>query len=293
MIKNVSISLALAALLLSGCSEKKEEGSKPQATSEKATETAAESAPAMQGLYGVDTASVADDTAAQSAHAQQMPAQQAAAHTATVVETVDAAGYTYVNVDENGQTYWIAGPKTTVKVGDTISYVEQMWMENFPSKSLNKTFDRLMFVATIVPAGAGAATQASAAKGGSDCSNCDTHKKQAAEQAAAAPATVTIEKAEGEQTVEGIFQNKAELSGKLITLKGNVTKVSRGIMGKDWVHIQDGTGAAGTNDLVVTSPSADVEVGDVVTLEGVVKTDVDLGAGYFYAVMVEEAKFTK
>ena len=286
MIKTVSISLALAALLMSGCSEKKEEESKPQATTEKVDNTAAESASEMQGIYGVSSKSVSEVPAGKIA-----PAQQTAAHTSVVSETMDAAGYTHVKVEEDGKSYWIAGPKTELKVGDKISYVEQMWMENFPSKSLNKTFDRIMFVSTIAPAGAAHA----AAKAGDDCSDCDTHKQQAADKAAAGAtaAPAKIVKAEGEYTVEDVYTKRADLSGKTITLKANVTKVSRGILGKDWIHLQDGSGADGTHDLVVTSPSANVEVGDTVTMEGLVETDVDFGAGYSYAVIVQEAKFTK
>ncbi len=280
MPKLLLTSFATALLLFTGCNdEPKQEASAPATA-----ETAEQNVPMTSGsIYGVDSAALSQ-TAPETAHAPQAaPQQSVGAHNATVIETVDAAGYTYVKVDENGQQYWIAGPKTTVQAGDVISYVEQMWMHDFQSKALNKTFDRLMFVTTIVPANA---TTAAA----DDCSNCDTHKAQAA---AAAQDNTPVTKAEGGYTVEEVYGKKAELSEKNIAVKGKVVKVSRGIMGKDWVHLQDGTGAQGTNDLVITTAEADVNEGDVVTAFGVVKTDVDLGYGYTYAVLLERATFAK
>ncbi len=73
----------------------------------------------------------------------------AIAHTATVVETMNSAGYTYIRVEEKGNKFWIALPQTQVKVGEVISFYEQMLMENFTSRSLNRTFDRILFVEAI------------------------------------------------------------------------------------------------------------------------------------------------
>ena len=52
--------------------------------------------------------------------------------------------------------------------------------------------------------------------------------------------------------------------------------------------MQDGTGAAGTNDLTVTT-DATTTVGAVVTVRGVLALDKDVGAGYKYDVLVENA----
>ncbi len=70
-------------------------------------------------------------------------------HTGTVLETMSTAGYTYVRVDEEGRAFWIALPETQVSVGETISFYEQMLMEDFRSPSLNRTFDRILFVEAI------------------------------------------------------------------------------------------------------------------------------------------------
>jgi hypothetical protein len=62
-------------------------------------------------------------------------------------------------------------------------------------------------------------------------------------------------------------------------------------MGKNWIHLQDGTGDNGSNDLTVTTDST-VNVGDTVLVSGVLNTDKDFGYGYQYAVIVEDAKIT-
>lgn len=97
---------------------------------------------------------------------------------------------------------------------------------------------------------------------------------------------------EGELHVADIFAKKNELKGKVITLHGNVVKVSDGIMGKSWIHIQDGSGGNETNDIVFTSATQTAKVGDHVTAKGTVAVDKDFGSGYFYPVIVEEATFS-
>ena len=69
-------------------------------------------------------------------------------------------------------------------------------------------------------------------------------------------------------------------------------KVSLDISGKNWITLQDGTGTAPNNKLIATTSEV-VAVGDLVTVTGVVHTDVDLGSGYNYSVLLEEAKFTQ
>ena len=63
-------------------------------------------------------------------------------------------------------------------------------------------------------------------------------------------------------------------------------------MKKNWVHIQDGTKDAGKFDLTVTTQDS-VKVGDVVIFEGVAAFNKDVGAGYFYEILLEDAKVKK
>ena len=79
-----------------------------------------------------------------------------------------------------------------------------------------------------------------------------------------------------------------------VTIHAKVVKYSPGIMGKNWVHLRDGTGSAEKNDHDLTVTTQDeTKVGDVVTVKGTVQVDKDFGAGYAYPVIVEDAKLVK
>ena len=91
-----------------------------------------------------------------------------------------------------------------------------------------------------------------------------------------------------------VIGGKAALKGKTVLVRGQVVKVSLGILGKNWLHLQDGSGSPseGTNDILVTTKD-NAAVGDIVSARGTVRTDVTVGAGYAYAVLVEDAAVRK
>lgn len=97
--------------------------------------------------------------------------------------------------------------------------------------------------------------------------------------------------AEDLKTVAALNQNKAALAGKTISAQGKVVKVNNGIMGRNFVHIQDGTGDATSNNLIVTSKQT-ASVGDQVTISGTVVVNRDFGSGYSYPLLIEEASIT-
>jgi len=113
---------------------------------------------------------------------------------------------------------------------------------------------------------------------------------------AAKDSKISVPKAKGANasTVEGAFVNSAKLDKQKVVIRGKVVKVSNGIMGKNWVHLQDGTGSAakGTHDLVCTTKDK-VAVGDVVTVSGTLAKDRDFGSGYRYSTIIEDASFKK
>lgn len=218
------------------------------------------------------------------------PAQAVAAPSmmGTVLETKDAAGYTYLRLKTKDGEIWAAVPAAQVKVGATVTIEDPQVMSNFQSKTLNKTFDSIVF-GTLGGGAASAAGPAQAAP--------DLKAMHAGTDPAAAPVKVAkIEKAKGAdaQTVAGIVGSADKLKDKTVTVRGQVVKYSGDIMGKNWVHIRDGSGSAkdGTDDvLVVTKDTA--KVGDIVLVKGTVHTNRDLGMGYSYKVLVEDAKLTK
>jgi hypothetical protein len=196
-----------------------------------------------------------------------------------VTETMNSGGYTYVKLENSGKEMWVAVPNMAVKIGETMSFAPGMEMRNFESKSLNRTFETIIFSAG--PAGGSSAADQSAQKA----------------KATAAPAEeIKVEKASAPNayTVAELHEKSAELDKKPVALRGKVVKVSPAIMGKNWIHIQDGSGSAsgGTNDLLVTSQDLPA-VGDVVTAKGTLYKDKDFGSGYKYGVIIEEAGIEK
>ena len=96
------------------------------------------------------------------------------------------------------------------------------------------------------------------------------------------------------KTVAEVVTGRAALKDKTVLVRGQVVKVNLGIMGKNWLHLQDGSGAAaaGSNDILVTTKS-EAAIGDIVNAKGTVRTDVNVGPGYAYAVLIEDATVSK
>lgn len=200
-----------------------------------------------------------------------------------VVETMNSGGYTYINLESNGKKTWVAVPETPVKVGQEVSCASGTEMGNFTSKTLKRSFDRIIFC------------NSSLDKQGGDLDAGE--KSPGSKGAVVAPAeTVKVEKAAGANayTVGDIYKNRTKLDRKKVVVRGKVVKVSGGIMGKNWIHLQDGSGdrKKGTHNLVVTSQELPA-VGDVVTMQGTLYKNKDFGSGYKYDVIVEEAKIQK
>ena len=101
-----------------------------------------------------------------------------------------------------------------------------------------------------------------------------------------------IAKAEGGRTVAEVFAEKAALAGQPVTFRGKVVKVNPDIMGKTWLHVRDGSGEEGTNDLTITTAGSTPNVGDTVLVTGTVALDKDFGMGYAYDVLIEDAQVT-
>ena len=200
-----------------------------------------------------------------------------------VVETMNAAGYTYVRVDTGKEKLWAAGPQATVKVGDTVSAIEGMPMVNYHSKTLNRDFDVVYFVGSLQGSGTSSV--------GSDPAAALPEGHPPIGAAAAKPKIDLkgISKAKGGKTIEEIFAGKAALAGKEVKVRGKVVKYNAMILGKNWLHIQDGTGKEGSNDLTITT-STETKVGDTVLVTGAVSINKDFGSGYKFAVMMDDAK---
>lgn len=198
-----------------------------------------------------------------------------------VLETMNSGGYTYVLLENEGQKTWVAVPRMEVTVGSEVSFTPGMEMTDFESKTLKRRFDRIIF-------SGGPATPAEAGTVQGHAVDKD--------KAPAASEEIKVDKASGAnaRTVSEIHEKVAELAGKAVVVRGKVVKFSSGIMGKNWLHIQDGSGVQekGNNDLVVTTKD-EASAGEIVTASGTLLRDQDYGFGYKYSVIMEDATLSR
>ncbi len=246
-----SLPLVVASLLfLHGCQ---------RSDSEQATEKAAVS-PTTQ------------TTAPQVAEAAPKPGQ---IH-GKVLDVIEAAGYTYVQVDTGSDKPWAAGPSTAFKKGDMIAFDGGMPMQNFHSKSLNRDFNLLYFVdAFITDSGTVAKPRMP-----------EPHNKLG-DHAQAAPVT-GINKAKGGQSIADIYAEKETLANKPVKVRGKVVKFTAAVLGKNWIHIRDSSTGM---DLTVTTKDT-AKKDDIVLVQGKLGRNKDFGYGYVYDVIIEDAKVT-
>jgi hypothetical protein len=202
-------------------------------------------------------------------------AEQARTLSGKVLETMDSGGYTYVHIENEGNKTWVAVPKTRVEKGQNISFTPGSEMHNFQSKTLNRTFDKIIFAGAVL---------------GESREEIKPHGSK--ESAVKVTEKIKVEKAAGPDayTVSEVFRNSKSLEEKKVVIRGKVVKVSTGIMKKNWIHLQDGTGDAGNNDLVITTDELP-KMGEIVTASGILYNDKDFGGGYKYKVIIENASF--
>lgn len=203
-----------------------------------------------------------------------------------VVETMNAASYTYVLIDTGAKKSWVAAPQFAVKVGDTAAIADAMPMKNYQSKTLNRTFDVVYFTGNISVNGAPAAPSTTAPIAAP--STAALPPGQRTMPAKTAPDLTGIKRAENGQTVAEVITGKTKFAGRPIAIRARVVKYNAQILGKNWLHIRDGSGAPGTNDLTVTT-TATAKVGDLVLVTGKLGTDRDFGSGYKYPLIIEDA----
>ena len=203
--------------------------------------------------------------------------------TGQVLERLDAPPYCYLRLKTAKGEVWAAIPEAKVEKGSEVTVANAMLMTDFESKTLKRTFAEVYF-GTLATAGATAAGSNPHAQAGQSGQSPKAVKVGKVEKASGADA----------RTVSEVWTQKGSLNEKTVTVRGKVVKYSTGVMGKNWLHLQDGSGnrTKGTNDITVTTQD-EVAVGATVTIRGVVRTNKDFGAGYSYAVIIEDAKVIK
>ena len=243
-----------------------------------------------------------------------------------VLEVAQSQEFTYLRVATPEGEKWVAVPTTEVQVGEQISVSAGELLHNFPSKTLNRTFTELVVTKNLDnrPAGGpamhgGAAAPAPAPqKPGADSfaaalqaentgrpgpipgliedAGSDAGATVGSSKAIVPLVEIKVDKAPGKNgyRVGELFEQAAKLDGQQVRVRGQVVKISMNIMGRNWLHLQDGTGNTmkNTHDLVVTTMATPAK-GEVVLVEGKLAANRDFGAGYHYPVIIEEASVSK
>ena len=195
-------------------------------------------------------------------------------HEVVARETLNTDKYTYVLVEEAEEQYWIAVPRSNVEIGETYYYSGGLLKRNFKSREFDREFETIYLVSGLMQK--------------SSQSNPSAVDRALGAAEKSQPGAAHVHSSENSISLEEIFENKSEYSGKVVEVTGECVKVNKQIMGRNWVHIQDGSGGDKPYDLTVTT-SADIPVGAVVTLRGTIVLDRDFGSGYRYDVIMEDA----
>ena len=195
-------------------------------------------------------------------------------HTVVALEVLPTAKYVYVRVKEGEEEFWVATLKQEMTVGRSYFYRGGLLKTDFESKEYNRTFDKLYLVSKIVPAEHGNTGDAGAGRSFTP------------DQGAAAKPAVTA----GSVRIADLMADPDKYAGKNIQVSGTCVKLNPNIMGRNWIHLNDGS--KGAQDLVVTTGEV-VPEGHAVTMVGTVVLNKDFGAGYTYDILVEGATVVK
>jgi hypothetical protein len=196
-------------------------------------------------------------------------------HEVKVLEIRQTSSNTYLKISEGHLVYWIAAVKTDAKPGDVFYFDEALQVSDFKSAELDTTFASLYMIRDLK-------------------STLDQNEQVVRPASGTEPKPnefredIRISRPAGVETIARILEDRDKFSGKEVLLKGQVIKVNNEVMGRNWIHIQDGTRFGEAFDLTVTSAEF-LTVGQIVTFKGILNTEKDFGAGYFYPVILEDA----
>lgn len=201
-------------------------------------------------------------------------------HTGKILEIKDSGAYVYIKIKKEKEDIWAAIPKTDVKVGDKVTLKESTWMKNFESKTLGRTFDKVLFAEID--------GQKKAIHG---VDNIHGIHGQAMKKPNPEFNKITTSNEKAIQTnIEAIQKNKDKFKNKNVTLEGEVVQVSNKVMGNTWIKIKNNNDA-----MIFRSMNEDekVKIGDKVKVTGTINTDVDYGYGFKYNVIGVNGKVEK
>lgn len=218
-----------------------------------------------------------------------------------ILESMNSGGYSYVYIQKkSGEKLWVAIPETKITVGSQMSFKEGLLMTNFQSKTLKRSFEKIIFSNGIITK----TGQDKIASPPKDLSTPpvnikDPKKKQViigSQPAMTGKEKLNVDKAKGANgyTIAEVYSKSARLGSKTVAVRGKVVKASSGIMKMTWLHIQDGSGSKSKDNYnLVCTTKASANVGDIVTVTGTLARNKDFGYGYKYKVILENSVISK
>lgn len=204
-------------------------------------------------------------------------------HIVVVNDILSTEKYLYLDVSEGEKQFWVAVGKQDVEIGGTYIFSGAIYKHNFQSKELDRKFEELYMVNKLLKQnddGGHTAVTGSAQSG----SSVDPHSK---DKAPSEISSGEIIEREGSVRIADIVADPAKYDGQKIQVSGKCVKVNNGILGVNWIHLQDGS--KDDYDFVVTTEFA-IQVGQVVTMEATVALNKDFGAGYKYEIILENGR---
>jgi len=196
-----------------------------------------------------------------------------------VTDVIESAGYTYAEVDTGNMKVWAATTTTSINIGDTISFSTSMPMKNYHSKSLNREFPLVYFANSF---DTGITSMKSGATATASPHEMITHHQTTRP-------IKEFSKAKGGNTIAELYAEKDKFNGKTIHVRGQVTKFTSNVMGRNWLHISD---SSTQDDLAITTSNT-AAIDDVIVVDGKLSLDKDFNYGYVYPLIVEDATIVK
>ena len=202
-------------------------------------------------------------------------------HRVKAKEVLQTTNYTYVRVWEDKKEYWCALNKADIEAGKTYYWLKGWESGQFHSKELDRTFSSIYFIENLsdIPVITEDVVTRSPMAGEFTSGRQIMPEKQG----------IHVNPVQGGITIAELFANRKAYAGKSVKIRGEVVKFSDQIMKRNWIHLQDGTKDGNHYDLVVTTDET-ANTGDIIVLEGTISLDKDFGSGYFYEVIMEDAK---
>lgn len=222
-----------------------------------------------------------------------------------VREAFDVADYTYLRLAApDGSEIWAAVSKAEVSVGSTVAITNPARMTDFHSASLKRTFPVIYF-GNLQGGGSQTASQGSLPPGHPPIAGHSppvAHPDMAAHGSSAHPTTtasvasvvtrVPLASGNNARTIAALFAERASLAGSRVRVQGQVVKATP-VQGVSYYRLRDGSSNEPSSAELLVSSTDRAQIGDVVTFEGTVRADADVGIGTKYPVMLQEARLDR